>query len=243
MLKLALAVLVALAPLPFAPAQAKADVVTADAPDVGPFSRVEVAGHADLVLVQGDREAVVVEAPAKSQARVRVRSENGRLRIDVGESATWLGIGSGSREPTITIYFKTLESLRTSGSIKMTAATIVSPSLEINATGSASLRVDALKVDVLRFSGAGAVKGEFAGTATQQDISISGAGTYRGAKLASESAKVTVSGAGKVSINARKQLDASISGAGAIEYFGDPELRQRVSGAGKITRRPATTST
>jgi hypothetical protein len=45
-----------------------------------------------------------------------------------------------------------------------------------------------------------------------------------------------------VSVNAKRQLDASISGAGAIEYFGDPALRQRVSGAGKITRRPALTS-
>ena len=241
--KLALPLLVALM-LGGAPtAHARSDVVSAQAPDVGPFQRVEVAGHAELVLVQGDREGVVVEASPKSQARVRVRAQNGRLTIEVDDTASWLGVmGSGAREPTITVYFRSLESLKTSGSIKTTAATIVSPALDINASGAASFRVDALKVDSLRFTGAGAVKGEFAGTATRQEISISGAGTYRGSKLASDSATVNVSGAGKVSINASKQLDASISGAGAIEYFGDPRLRQRVSGAGKITRRPAITS-
>lgn len=242
MLKHASLLLAAAAGLWGVAAHAKSDVVTAEAPDVGSFQRVEVMGHADLVLVQGDREAVVVEAPAKSEARVRVRSNNGRLTIDVGESPTfklWMG---GADEPRVIVYFRALESLKTSGSIKVTAATIVSPSLAIDASGAATIRVDALKVDALRFSGSGAVKGEFAGTATEQTIQISGAGSYRGSKLASETAKVTVSGAGKVSVNAKRQLDASISGAGAIEYFGDPALRQRVSGAGKITRRPALTS-
>ena len=220
--------------------QAKSDVVTAEAPDVGSFQRVDVSGHADLVLIQGDREAVV-EAPAKAEARVRVRSNNGRLAIEVGDPAFRLWMGRPA-EPTVIVYFRTLESLRTSGSIKVTAAAIVSPSLEIDASGAATIRVDALKVDALRFKGSGAVKGEFAGTATAQTVQISGAGSYRGSKLASDTAKVMVSGAGKVSVNAKNELDASISGAGAIEYFGDPTLRQRVSGAGKITRRPALTS-
>jgi len=223
--------------------QGKSDIITAEAPDVGSFQRVEVAGHADLVLIQGDREAVVVEAPAKTQARVRVRSNNGRLSIDVGDNASFMGwMTGGAAEPTVIVYFRTLESLKTSGSIKVTAATIVAPSLDVNASGAATIHVDALKVDALRFSGAGAVKGEFAGSATEQTIRISGAGSYRGARLASDTAKVNVSGAGKVSVNAKRELDASISGAGAIEYFGDPVLRQRVSGAGKITRRPALTS-
>ena len=244
MIKLALALVLAAATLPFTSVQARSDVVTAEAPEVGPFNRVDIAGHAELVLVQGDREGVVIETSSRGQAKVRVRSQDGRLSIEVGESSSWLGwMGGGSREPTIIIYFKTLEALRTSGSLKITAAAIVSPALDINASGAASLRIDGLKVDSLRFSGAGAVKGEFAGTATEQDITISGAGTYRGSKLVSDTAKVSVSGAGKVSINARKNLDASISGAGAIEYFGDPVLRQRVSGAGKITRRAAITTT
>ena len=241
MLKHASILLVVVAGLWVTDPQAKPDVVTAEAPDVGSFQRLEVAGHADLVLIQGDREAVVVEAPAKAEARVRVRSNNGRLTIEVGDPAFRLWMG-GPAEPTVIVYFRTLESLKTSGSIKVTAAAIVSPSLEIDASGAATIRVDALKVDALRFRGSGAVKGEFAGTAIAQTVHISGAGSYRGSKLASDTAKVMVSGAGKVSVNAKIELDASISGAGAIEYFGDPALRQRVSGAGKITRRPAVTT-
>jgi len=224
--------------VPSTPAGA-ADTVTAEAPPVGPFHRVEFSGHAELILVQGEREAVVIEASPKAHARVRVRSQDGRLRIDASENVSWwswFGSGSG-RGPTITVYFKTLEALDMSGAVKVTSSAIQSPKLRVSASGATSMKVDSLKVDALRFAGSGAVKGEFAGSATDQEISISGAGAYRAPKLLSETAAVTVSGAGKVVVNAQKKLDASISGAGAIEYFGDPALKQRVSGAGKITRR------
>lgn len=231
----------ALAGLPPSSALAKSDTVTAEAPPVGPFARVTISGHAELVLVQGDREAVLIEASPRSRARVRVRSKDGRLRIDVGEQGSWWGwFGSGSgRRPTITVHFKTLEALDMSGAVKMTSKSIRSPSLRVSASGAASMKVDALEVEALRFAGSGAVKGEFAGSATSQEISISGAGAYRSPKLLSETAAVKVSGAGKVVVNVQQKLDASISGAGAIEYFGDPVLKQRISGAGKITRRSA----
>ena len=222
-----------------APAAARSDTIAAEAPPVGPFDRVEISGNAELILVQGDREAVLVEASPKARSRIRVRSRDGRLRIDTSENASWWSwfAGGGGRRPTITVYFKSLESLEMSGAIKATSDAIRSPKLRVNASGAASMKVGALNVEALLFSGSGAVKGDFAGSATEQKISISGAGAYRAPKLVSETAAVTVSGAGKVVVNARKKLDASISGAGAIEYFGDPVLKQQVSGAGKITRR------
>ena len=221
------------------PAHARSDTVTAEAPPVGPFDRVEISGYAELVLVQGDREAVLIEASPKAQSRIRIRSRDGRLRIDVSEHVSWWNwfTSSGGRRPTITVHFRTLEALEMSGAVRMTSTAIQSPRLRVSAAGAASMKVDALDVDSLHFAGSGAVKGEFAGRATDQQISISGAGAFRSPKLVSETVAVTVSGAGKVVVNAQKKLDASISGAGAIEYFGDPALRQRVSGAGRITRR------
>lgn len=220
-------------------AAAKSDTVTAEAPPVGPFDQVDITGRAELILIQGDREAVLIEASPKARSRIRVRSRDGRLRIDVNENLSWwswFGSGGG-RRPTITVHFKTLESLTMSGAVAVTSSAIQGPELRVSAAGATSMKVDALKVESLRFFGSGAVKGEFAGSATDQAVSISGAGAYRAPKLVSETASVSVSGAGKVVVNAQKKLDASISGAGAIEYFGDPVLKQRVSGAGKITRR------
>lgn len=216
-----------------------AATLTAEAPPVGPFSEITMTGHAELILVQGDREAVVVEASPKARTKIRVRSQDGRLRIDANEQASgwgWLRSG-GDRRPTVTVYFKSLEALDVRGAMKVTSNAIQAAKLRLSTSGATSMKIDALNVESLRFTGSGAVKVELAGTASEQSIAMSGAGAFRAPKFASNAATVKVSGAGRVVVNAQKTLDASISGAGVIEYYGDPALTQRVSGAGKITRR------
>lgn len=215
------------------------DTVVAEAPPVGPFDRVEISGHANVVLVQGDREAVTVEASPKVGARVRVRSHEGRLRIDTrdDEEPGLLLFGGGGRPPTVTVYFRQLKLLRIGGAVKVTADALRAERLRIEAAGATTFEVGALEVDALRFEGSGASKGELAGTAAEQHVSISGAGVYRAAKLKSQSATIRVSGAGRAIVHAERKLDATASGAGAVEYSGDPAVTQQVSGAGKITRR------
>jgi hypothetical protein len=219
-------------PMPDAAATLSAEPIA-----VGPFHRLDVSGHAEVVLVQGDRETVTVEASPRSPTRVRVQSSGGRVRISAEDERGWSFGFHAARPPTITVHFRTLDTLGVAGAVKLQAAAIDTPSLAVTATGGTSFRIDQLKTSELRFTGSGAVKGEIEGTATDQQISISGAGTFRGPKLVSDNVRATVSGAGRVIVNAQKTLAATISGAGAIDYYGDPALKQRITGAGKITRR------
>lgn len=215
--------------------------VSTDVPAVGPFSRVSLTGYAELVLVQGEREAVTVEASPRLASRIRVRSSEGRLSIDAVDGRPWWSVlgGGGVRPPTVTVHFRTLDALDVSGAVKVNAASIDTPKLSVTAAGAASLSIDALRAQSLDFDGAGAVKAELAGTLADQSVSIAGAGDYRASKLASQSARIDVSGAGRAVVNVEKRLEADISGAGSIEYFGDPVVRERISGAGRIQRRSA----
>ena len=240
---LAAAVLVALAAAWFTLAGrgGGGERVVAEAPPVGPFTRVALNGYAELLLVQGDREAVTIEASPRASARIRVRSADGRLSIDALEDRPWWGVlaGGNPRPPKITVHFRTLEALDVAGAVKVAAAAIDADKLAIDASGAAAVKVDALRAQSLRFSGSGAVKAEFAGSLAEQAISIAGAGDYRAPGLASQSARIRVSGAGRAVVNVAKSLDAEISGAGSIEYLGDPVVRDHISGAGRITRRTA----
>jgi len=213
--------------------------VTAEAPPVGPFTRVGLNGFAELVLVQGDREAVTIEASPRATARIRVRAADGRLSIDAVEDRPWwrfLAHGT-PRPPRITVHFRNLESLDISGAVKVAAGSIETERLAVEASGATSVKVDALRARSLRFSGSGAVKGEFAGVLDDQSVAIAGAGDYRAAALESQTATIAVSGAGRAVVRVAQRLDAEISGAGSIEYIGDPVVRDRISGAGRITRR------
>lgn len=217
--------------------------VTAETLPVGPFTRIGLNGFAELVLVQGDRESVTIEASPRASARIRVHAADGRLSIDAVEDRPWwsfLAHGT-SRPPRITVQFRNLESLEVAGAVKVVAASIEAQKLAIEASGATSVKVDALRAQSLRFSGSGAVKGEFGGTLDDQTIAIAGAGDYRASGLESQTARIAVSGAGRAVVRVAKSLDAEISGAGSIEYIGDPVVRDRISGAGKITRRSAST--
>ena len=215
--------------------------VTAEAPPVGPFTRVDLNGFAELVLVQGDRESVTIEASPRASARIQVRSADGRLSIDaVADRPWWRFLAHGTpRPPRITVHFRNLESLEVAGAVKVAAAAIETQRLAIEASGATSVKVDSLRAQSLRFSGSGAVKGEFAGALDDQSIAIAGAGDYRAPELDSQTARIAVSGAGRAVVRVAKSLDAEISGAGSVEYIGDPVVRNRISGAGKITRRTA----
>jgi len=205
------------------------------------FTKLDVTGNMELTLVPATREEVAVEATPSVQSHVRVRTEGNTLRIVGGEPRRWwhsiLGSGRGGATPKVTVRFKKLEAVALAGTVKMTAAKLDADALRIAAAGGSTVRIDDLNARALKLSGAGALKATLAGKVVDQDISISGAGEVHAEQLASENAKVSVSGAGSIVLRVEKKLTASISGAGSVEYYGDPEVRQQVSGVGRVKRR------
>lgn len=206
--------------------------------DVAPFSGLRVSGHAEVELIQGNREGVDVEPGPRSQAKLRVRNDKDELVISVeAPESSWGFFRRGSARPLrVIVHFRALDAITINGDVRVTADAIKADALLVRASGSTSVRLDGLDTPSFRFVGSGAVKGDVAGRASAQQVSISGAGSYRAPDLVSERAEVKVSGAGRVVVNATRTLDASISGAGAIDYFGNPKVRERITGAGRIKR-------
>lgn len=206
-----------------------------------PFKRLDVSGTAEITLVQGTAESVAIAQPARRKDHIDAEVRGDTLYIEAEDGSRWwdLVFGGGGRTAQIVLTFKDLESIAAAGTVKLTATEIKVPELRIAGAGGTSVRIDNLQSGQLRLSGAGALKAELAGRVTDQHVSIAGAGEYRGAKLVSQNATVSVAGAGQVVINAEKTLNATISGAGSVDYIGDPRVTERVSGAGRVRRRDA----
>jgi hypothetical protein len=210
--------------------------------DVEPFRRIDVSGGAEVVLQPGTQEHVSIEAPARGM-RVAAEVDGDTLIVVARDRRRWwssiFGPSRGSRAPRITVTYRTLDAVTLSGAVKLQASRLETPELRLEANGGSTLRVDGLKTKVLHVDGSGALKAEIAGEATDQHVTISGAGQYDGSRLASTHASVDVSGVGKVVVRVEQSLDASISGAGTIEYVGNPKVRENVSGVGRVKRREA----
>ena len=222
--------------------RAEADAARSEATErvLPPFTRLDVSGMADVVLVQGAAESVAITAGRRKAERVSAQVRGGTLYVDVTDDTRWWDrlFGSGGGRPAqVVVNFRELSQIEAAGTVKLSAASLRAPSLRIAGAGGTEIRIDDLQSQKLELAGAGALKAELAGSVAEQTIAISGAGEYRGARLVGDTASVSVAGAGKVVVHARKSLDASISGAGSVEYVGDPEVTERISGIGRVRKR------
>lgn len=207
--------------------------------DLPPFHRIAIDGIANVILVQGDREAVEVVVPAGTRG-VSAAVRDGTLDVSASErsrSWTWMfGTREHNGPARVVVRYRTIDRIALSGAVKVTADAIRVDDLAIDASGGSSLRIHALAARRLDVSGSGALDARIAGVVDDERVSISGAGSYRAEDLRAQRARVDVSGVGSVVLRVEQTLDASISGAGKVDYYGDPDVRQEVSGLGRVRR-------
>jgi hypothetical protein len=204
------------------------------------FSRIDIAGHAEVLLRQGTSEGVTVEAMPQALRQVETGVDGGTLNITASsERRWWDGIlgGGAARPPRITIHFINLQRIEAGGAINLKSGTLKAKDLRLELSGASTLRIDDLQASRLRLDGSGAIKVELVGNVPAQFIDLSGAGAYQAPDLVSETAVLQVSGAGKALVNASKKLKAEVSGAGLVEYLGNPSVERETSGAGRVRRR------
>ena len=205
---------------------------------LAPFHEVEVGGVAEILLIQGNTEAIDVDAAPRTTVTATVT--NGRLAIHASDRRRWWNRLLGhhiAEAPTITLHLRTLDKLALAGNVRMVVPKLATQTLRVGASGGASLTIDDLQATTLRVEGSGALKAELGGHVDEQLVSISGAGSYRAERLRATNATVSVSGVANVVVNVERRLRASISGAGLIEYLGDRKVVEEVSGIGRVKRR------
>jgi len=204
-----------------------------------PFRRIVVDGFAEVTLVQGGAESASVSAPSSQLSSFRTEVSDGTLTVVNTQARSGWGafFGRGARHARVTVTFRDLESIDTSGAVKVRADRLRTEHLTLTGSGATYVRIADLDAKSLAVSGSGAMKVELGGRATEQKIDLSGAADYRAADLASDDARISVSGAGRVVVQVRRTLDVGLSGAASVEYIGNPKVTEEVNGAGRIKRR------
>ncbi|GAB4321733.1 MAG: head GIN domain-containing protein [Candidatus Zixiibacteriota bacterium] len=116
--------------------------------------------------------------------------------------------------------------IRSSSEIELDALRVT-----IEGVGTVVLDLDVDQLESL-VSGFGTL--DYAGTAAQHLISISGTGTVSAYRLASAACNVTIGGSGTVLVTVIDDLDVTIGGSGTVFYKGNPEITQLIEGSGQI---------
>jgi hypothetical protein len=200
------------------------------------FHGISVGNAFDVLLVQGNEEAVAVSASDdKFRDNITVEVKNGILVIGLAKGKWNMNIGN--RKLKAYISFKTIDKLDISGACNVRVEGLLrADDLRLELSGASDLRakLEVAKLSV-NLSGASDVKVE--GTVTQLNIDASGASKFKGFELATDYCNASASGASDIKITVNKELSVHASGASDIDYKGNGVIRDlKTSGASNVSK-------
>jgi hypothetical protein len=204
--------------------------------EVSNFDRVSLSVQYDNLLIvrQGERESLVIEARQEILDRIDSQVSGGELRINL---AGGLGdkvrdsIAASFSRPLIkyTLDVKKLRGLEVSTMARVRVGQLSTDRFAIIFNGSDKITVDRLEADQLEIDLSGKGMIELVGNVKEQKVYISGSGEYSGKELMSQRAEIIVEGIGNATVWVVEKLDVNINGMGGVLYFGTPEVTSQLS--------------
>ena len=200
----------------------------------GSFSKVHSGGSWEVVLVEGSKEEVKIEARGVDLSKVKTEIEDGVLS---------LGLVNGNyNNVSLKFYvtYRSLEGVKCSGSGKMTVKSDVSADeFYIGLSGSGDIIMQELNADELEVSISGSAKVQVgSGSIEEAVIKQSGSGDFMGENLAIRELEVSKSGSGSTQVGDLGEVSYHASGSGDLVYSGSPRMTEiKVSGSSSIRKR------
>jgi hypothetical protein len=199
--------------------------------DVSSFDEIKVGGAFNVLLIQGGKEALKVEADENLLPIIETRVSGGTLIITTKEDIR------NAKSLNLYITFRDLSKLNISGACEVKSeGTLEFETLKFKASGASEIKM-ALTADRLLGDYSGASEITFSGRARDVELDLSGASELKAYDLQTENMRLDISGAGDAKVHATKTLKVEASGAASVRYEGNPSVDQRVSGAGDVRKR------
>lgn len=209
------------------PAVAGSGVSTSETRPVAAFDAIDLSGNFDVVVEAGRTRSVVITGEDNLVPLVRTEVRNGTLHIDRERDFRT------HQDIRIAISVERLHGLLSGGSSDVVVRNVRSPAFDLGVSGSSELTANGEFGDLdISLAGSGEIRMD--GTADDIDASVSGSGEMDLLELAARTARIGVSGSGKVTVNVSERLEANVSGSGGVRYAGRPAVRGDVSGSGSV---------
>ena len=216
--------------LPFAAAAlAAAAPAAADTRAWNPaaFDRLSVAGAYTVEVVTGGTPSVRATGDADDLEKVRVRVEDGTLRIDTRPGSWRMG------SVRVRVVARPLRAVAVAGASDVRLDRARARSFTGSVAGSGELAIDAVDVGALALSVAGSGSLDARGRCDRLTASIAGSGTARLGALRCNALTADVMGSGDLAAHADRTATITAAGSGDVRISGRPSCT--VSRAGSAT--------
>jgi Putative auto-transporter adhesin, head GIN domain len=235
---LSMLLFVAATPVLFAQETTVINDKNAEARKVSGFHGIKISNAFDVIIKQGNEEAVVVSASEdKFRERIKVNVVNGILEISYDNEKVWKW-SNENRKLRAYISVKNIDKLDVSGATDIKIDGVLKGSnLKVDLSGASSLK-GAISFASVTVDQSGASNSKLSGTVTNLDVDVRGASDFTGFDLITENCRAEASGASDVKITVNKDLKVDASGASDIQYKGTASISDfRTSGASSLKKR------
>jgi hypothetical protein len=206
--------------------------------NVSSFTGIKVSSGIQLMIKQGDTEAVAVSA-SEDEYRDKIKTvvENGVLKIYYDEN--WLRqIKTYNKKPKAYVTVKTLNRLDGSAGayikiIGKLSATNLSVDLSSGSVLSGNITATSISVD----QSSGSIM-SVSGSAGKLQVEGSSGSIFHGYELATDNCNADTSSGSVVEVTANKEIKAEASSGGVVRYKGSAGLRSvSTSSGGSVNKR------
>jgi hypothetical protein len=196
-------------------------VVTKDVA-IQPFDQLEASGVFNVVLTQGNKESLKIEAEDNLQPLFEIKNEGGKLMVDMKKDSHF----NSKKKMTVYITFKNLKSmdLKMVGDVSSEGnLNFGDLSLANKSVGSVDLALNAQKLDVDNKS-VGNLR--LSGKAENAIIRSNSVGAIKASDLLVQTMDIDNDGVGSAEVNAVKELKVKDSFLGKVKNAGSATAKR-----------------
>ncbi|HVG15783.1 MAG TPA: head GIN domain-containing protein [Chitinophagaceae bacterium] len=207
---------------------------------VSSFHAVRVSHGIDLLLSQGNEEALAISADEKElKEAVKTEVVDGELRIYIKQDLEkwWNQLRRKGRSVKAYVSFKNMDHLdASSGSRTTIDGSLNSKKLSVNLSSGAHLKGRVVGEDVKIDVSSGAVT-DISGEVEDLQVNTSSGAHFYGFDLTASTCKADASSGSKIQLSVNKEIKASASSGGGINYKGDAaQTHVSTSSGGKVRK-------
>lgn len=208
---------------------------------VSDFTQVIIKEHheGELIITQGKRESLTIEAPQDIMGRIVTKVEDGKLFISTSGSFVqkvqdFVDTSLSKEKIKYTLSVKRLFNLEIMGIMYATIGSLKTRNLAIKFNGAGRVNFDSITTDILDIRLANVGSMNLAGKVNEQIVKITGSGSYQAPDLLSKVATIIMKGVGSATIWVEDNLDVQVVGVGTVSYYGSPQVKSNIAPVGNL---------
>ncbi|KGL63301.1 head GIN domain-containing protein [Polaribacter sp. Hel1_85] len=198
------------------------------------YDAVSVGGSFDVILVKGKEGKITIEGEENIIPYIETEVSGDILKIKFKKNTNI----RTTRRLTVTVPYKTIESVALAGSGKITCNSIIKANdfkASLGGSGDITLKVEA---DEIKASIGGSGNINLEGNSNELTCSIAGSGSVRAYGLETDEVYANVAGSGSIKTTVKSKIKAKLVGSGSVYYKGNPtHVDSKSVGSGDIVDR------